>query len=163
MTTPGFQHPANRSAQFNPNGLPVTRTPRIIPASCGPVFDGGLATRGLPPQQDPWLGYRKDSNFTWDQKNIELMLNGQPPWGRDGHKMQLHHRANQVNGPLDEYPWTIHKLQHGLLHDADSALLDGAIGHYPTRRDYDAAVWSKQRGRYWVSRALAHLFGTALV
>lgn len=151
-----FQCPQNRNLGFNPNNLAITRPQRVVATAYGPVFDGGLSPRGAVPRDDPWIGYHTDANFKWDQKNIELMLNGQPPWGFDNARMVLHHRNNQANGPLDEYQGTRHGAQHGLMHDPDAALIDHAIG-YGTRADYDSAVWSKQRGRYWVSRALAEI------
>jgi hypothetical protein len=160
MAAANFQHPHNKNLDFNPNSLRVTRLPRILASPYGPVFDGGLEIRGIVPGQDPWAGILSTGRFTWDQKNVEIMLNGQPPWGRDGYKMQLHHRNNQANGPIDEYSWTIHKQQHGLLHDPDSSILAGAIGHFEDRSDYDGQIWKFQRGRFWVTRALCDIEGT---
>jgi len=97
----------------------------------------------------------------WDQKNLEIMLNGQPPWGKDNGKINLHHRDNNPNGPVDEYSRTQHSPQHALLHDADSAIIDKAVGLYQTRSQYDAEVWSKQRARYWVTRVHCHLTNSA--
>ena len=154
-----FQHPHNKNLEFNPNGLRIVRSERILATRYGPVFDGGLARRGPVPWEDPWVGIPGSNRFTRDQKNLEIMLNGQPPWGHDGHKMQLHHRNNQANGPIDEYSWAIHKQQHGLLHNPDSSILDGAIGHFEDRSDYDGEVWKFQRGRYWVTRALCDIEG----
>jgi HNH/ENDO VII superfamily nuclease len=150
----------NKNLEFNPNRLAIMRPERIIASRYGPIFDGGLSPRGAVPLDDPWLGIHNDANFTWDQKNLELMLNGQPPWGRDGKRMVLHHRNNQANGPLDEYSWSRHNQQHGLMHNPDAAVIDNAVGSYRSRSEYDEQVWSRQRGRYWVSRALAHLDGT---
>ena len=159
-----FKYPRHANLEFNPNGLAITRPERVINSpQYGLIFDGGLEGRGSVPFKDPWLGIHNDANFVWDQGNLELMLNGQPPWGRDSKRMVLHHRANQADGPLDEYTWTLHNSQHGLMHDPDEALIDRAVGGYHSRAEYDDKVWSKQRGRYWVSRALSHLDRTPFV
>lgn len=152
-----FQQPGNAHLTKNPCRLERVRTEQILDTQYGKIYDGGLATRGADPYKDPWIGLLRGQLWTWDGKNIEIMLNGQPPWGKDSNKIQLHHRANQPNGPLDELLFSEHNTQHGLFHDSDTSLLDRAISTAETRSEYDASIWSKQRGRYWVTRALCHL------
>ncbi|WP_416882864.1 HNH/ENDO VII family nuclease [Marivita sp.] len=152
-----FQQKGNSSLKKNPCGLERVRIPQILETRYGKIYDGGLAMRGTDPYKDPWVGLLRGQLWTWDGKNIEIMLNGQPPYGKDGAKIQLHHRANQPNGPLDELLKTEHNTQHGLFHDDDESLIDRAIFSGSTRAQYDAEIWSKQRGRYWVTRAICHL------
>jgi hypothetical protein len=120
---------------------PVVRPPRLLHTKYGTIYDPGYEARR---PDDPWIGIRQQNIFKWDKKNIEEMLNGRPPWGHDGKKVILHHRAQQPNGPLDEYSATLHQQQSGLLHGEDYTRID--------RQLFDA-----QRARYWVWRALEHL------
>jgi filamentous hemagglutinin len=77
--------------------------------------------------------------------NIKEMLNGRPPWGTDGKKIQLHHRAQQANGPLDEYTYTEHQKElKKLAHGEDYSRID-------------REVFDEQKARYWVSRAQKYL------
>jgi hypothetical protein len=72
------------------------------------------------------------------------MLFGRAPKGRDGLPVVLHHRAQQENGPLDEYSMTMHREQSRFMHGEDYTRID--------RRVFD-----EQRARYWVSRARRQL------
>ena len=158
MSSLTFQNKYNLNLKKNPSNLNKLRQAQIIHSKeYGLIFDAGLELRVHVPIVDPWAGIQRSQLWTWDQKNIEIMLNGQPPWGKDHQKINLHHRDNNPDGPLDEYPRTQHSQQHSLLHDPDSAIIDRAIGAFGTRANYDADIWSKQRARYWVTRAYCHL------
>lgn len=153
-----FQNSRNRTMQYNFYRLAVVREKRIISHPVhGAIYDGGLEQRGAVPLRDPWVGFTRSGDFVWDQYNLERMLNGFAPWARDGRPMNLHHRANQANGPMDAYQETFHGGKaRRVLHDPDSSILDFASG-FASRSQYDDQVWSKQRARYWVTRALCHL------
>lgn len=120
---------------------PVVRPARTLQTAYGAVQDPGYEPRR---RDDPWIGIRQANIFTWDRRNVVEMLNGRPPWGRDGQKVILHHRAQQPNGPLDEYAASLHQEQSRLMHGEDYTRVD--------RREFDA-----QRARYWVSRVLEQL------
>lgn len=154
-----YQQPGNGHLRTNPNSLERTRTEQILQTQYGNLYDGGLELRGTDPYKDPWIGLLRPQLWTWDGKNLERMLAGYSPWGKDGNFIQLHHRANQPNGPLDEVLRSEHNTHHGLFHDADEALTDRAIFAGSSRAEYDAQIWKKQRGRYWVTRAICHLEG----
>ena len=119
----------------------VVRPARTLQTVYGPVRDPGYEPRR---NSDPWRGVRQANIFRWNKAAAEEMLRGRPPWGVDGKKVILHHRAQQPNGPLDEYSATMHQQQTGVMHDQDYSLID--------RKKFDG-----QRARYWVSRALEHL------
>lgn len=104
-----FQHKANLNLKPNPYSLSTTRQKQIITTKYGDVFDGGLKLRGSSHITDPWYGVKKNNLWTWDQKQLEIMLTGRAPWGKDGKKVELHHRAQQPNGPLDEMSNSEHK------------------------------------------------------
>jgi hypothetical protein len=70
------------------------------------------------------------------------MLAGRPPWGPDGQKVILHHRAQQPNGPLDEY--TAGRHRRDIPHPERVSLIDRQL-------------FDEQRARHWVSRAWRHL------
>ena len=153
-----FQSSKNKGLEYNMYRLLEVREKRVIQhPKYEPIYDGGLELRGAVPAQDPWIGITRPGDFVLDQYNLERMLNGNPPWARDNHRMVLHHRANQPNGPLDAYQDTFHGGRaFKALHDPEASILDFA-NDYSSRAQYDEQVWSKQRARYWVTRALCHL------
>jgi hypothetical protein len=134
----------------SPCGVEHPRCPRpaiVRPArqirmpSGATIVDPGFEGR-RPPPHDPWPGHRL-AQFQWSDHNLQQMLCGRAPWGSDGFKVELHHRAQQPNGPLDEYNRTRHRQIHS---------------PYPYEASrIDRGLWCRQRKRYWVQRALHHL------
>jgi hypothetical protein len=110
--------------------------------SGGTVRDPGK--EGLRPDEDVWVGMQQRDAFEWNDQNIQKMLNGEAPIGRDNKPMALHHRAQQPNGPIDEYSASLHQQQSRLLHDKDYSMIDR-----PEFDDY--------RQRYWRERARCYL------
>ena len=85
--------------------------------------------------------------FEWTDKNIQRMLDGKPPIGADGKRMELHHRGQSPH-VIDEYTNTLHKEQSRSLHDLGKG-----------RRDYQPGgdPFPGQRERHWRSRARDYL------
>jgi A nuclease of the HNH/ENDO VII superfamily with conserved LHH len=121
---------------------PVVRPVRQITMPSGTtILDPGFEGR-RPPPYDPWPGHRL-AQFQWSDRNLQRALCGLAPWGSDGRRVELHHRAQQPNGPLDEYNYTRHKQIHS---------------PYPYEpSQIDPTLRCGQRQRWWVQRALDHL------
>ncbi|WP_419813121.1 HNH/ENDO VII family nuclease [Bacterioplanoides sp.] len=62
---------------------------------------------------------------------------GQPPVGVDGKKIELHHRNQNPDGPLDELTNTTHKN----------------VDHPKKVSEIDRNKFKGERRRYWVERA----------
>ena len=85
---------------------------------------------------DPPVGFRESGAFDWTPDNIARMERGQPPLGVDGRPVELHHRDQSPQGPLDEVTSTTHQ--------------DMAHPKRPTQIDRDR--FAGERRRYWVER-----------
>jgi hypothetical protein len=137
-TTPGAAARGRRGGYRHP--VPQVQPARTVDTQYGRVQDRGYQGR-LP--NDPSIGLKRDT-FEWNRSNVQRMLDGRPPIGRDGKPVVLHHRAQQPQGPLDEYEATRHQEQHGLMHSEDYTRID--------RQEF-----ARQRARYWIERARDHL------
>jgi len=115
--------------------------PRTIETRYGILYDPGFEGAR---SNDPRPGIPGGGGFAfhWTRENLQEMLFGKPPWGVDGHKVILHHRAQQPNGPLDE----LTKTRHG-----------GRGFHGDNTYSVDRGEFAGQRARYWVNRARKHL------
>ena len=86
---------------------------------------------------DPPGGIRESGAFDLTPDNLARMERGQPPMGRDGVEVQLHHRNQNPAGPLDELSATTHRqTPHPLS---------------PSR--IDRRAFRGERRRYWIQRA----------
>ncbi|MGK5114748.1 HNH/ENDO VII family nuclease [Geodermatophilus sp. CPCC 205506] len=117
--------------------LKVVRDPRTVTGPAG----GKLTDRGYEGRlaDDPPLGMQRNKLFDQNDSNLQRMLDGRPPIGRDGEPLNLHHRTRGPMSRLDEYSATEHRQLR--LHEAG---LDSQI---------DRTLFGEQRARYWVTRA----------
>lgn len=131
---PGWSGPV-----YNHSNTPPVRPPRdVVTPSGGRIRDRGL--EGRRPTTDPMRGMQRPHLFEPTDANLKRMLEGRAPVGKDGQKVQLHHRGQYANNRLDEYSPSEH-LRELPLHELGR---DSEIDH---------DVWPEQRSRYWVTRA----------
>jgi hypothetical protein len=117
--------------------LKVVRDPRTVKSpSGGKLIDRGYEGRRT---DDPPRGMERNRVFDQSDPNLQRMLDGRPPIGRDGEPVNLHHRTRGPMSKLDEYSATEHRDLP--LHEPD---LDSQI---------DRDLFGEQRARYWVTRA----------
>lgn len=117
------------------NGVNVAGEPRQVKTEFGDLSDPGYKGR-LP--DDPPRGHML-SKFEVSEENLKRMLNGKPPLGPDGKAVELHHRTRGPMSRLDEYTQTDHR-NLGLHEPGVDSLID-------------REQFTKQRARYWISRA----------
>lgn len=128
--------PSRRRGPYIPEPVRAPRQHRTRQGET--VNDPGFEGRRT---DDPWRGMpRAGRAFAWTRRNVQEMLNGRPPWGTDGEKVVLHHRAQQKGGPLDELTAREHRELTKRLHGEDISQIDREL-------------FDEQRARYWVARA----------
>ena len=86
---------------------------------------------------DPPSGLRESGAFDLTPDNLARMERGQPPIGRDGLPVNLHHRNQNPAGPLDELSETTHRT----------------IDHPIRPSRIDRSQFAGERRRYWVQRS----------
>jgi len=86
---------------------------------------------------DPPAGYREAGAFDLTPDNLARMEKGRPPIGRDGKPVELHHRGQSPEGPLDEMTSRTHDT----------------IDHPERPSRIDRTEFAGERARYWRQRA----------
>ena len=85
---------------------------------------------------DPPAGTRESGAWDLTPRNQRLMEAGRPPIGRDGRVVELHHRNQCPNGPLDEMTATTHD----------------AVPHPFSPSRINRSQFAGERARYWRTR-----------
>jgi hypothetical protein len=77
------------------------------------------------------------------KSNVERMIHGLPPIGKDGKQVELHHMKQESNGTIAEISYTQHTKDSGILHRY--------LGK--NKSEIDRNEFNKLRARYWKERA----------
>jgi hypothetical protein len=85
---------------------------------------------------DPPAGVRESGAWDLNQQNQRLMEAGRPPVGNDALPVELHHRNQSPNGPLDEMTSTTHN----------------GVSHPESPSQINRNQFKGERARYWRSR-----------
>lgn len=125
-------------------GWGVTAQPVQTPSG-GRVYNRPRAEGRRPwdPPRGMSLNRGAGQPFEWTDPNLQRMLDGNPPIGKDGKIVELHHGTQTMTGPLEEYTNTQHKELP--LHERE---WDSRI---------DRGEFAGQRERYWTTRAREYL------
>jgi len=75
--------------------------------------------------------------------NLQLMKNGNAPYGPDGNRINLHHMLQTQDGPIAEVTQTFHTTNKKVIHINPNTIPSGI-----NRSQFD--TW---RGKYWENRA----------
>jgi RHS repeat-associated protein len=86
---------------------------------------------------DPKGGFKEQGAFDLTPENLKRMEKGQPPIGRDGKPVELHHQGQNPTGPLDELTSTTHDT----------------VPHSNAPSRINRRAFRGERRRYWVQRA----------
>ena len=121
-------------------------------------YEGTVKVNGIERNVSRRVYQRNDINFDYvdidtGQTNLQRMLKGKAPYGRDGKPLELHHILQKEVGPMVEVHETTHqeykRILHGLRNSGESFRND---------KDLDSQYRNCRRA-YWKWRAQQYLKG----
>lgn len=121
-------------------------------------FIGFVKVNGIEKDVSRRVYQRNDINFYYfdqdtGQTNLQRMLRGNAPIGRDGKPLELHHILQQESGPMVEIHETTHREYKRILHG-----LKGNGDSFRNNKDLDNQYRSFKR-IYWKWRAEQYIGG----
>lgn len=118
-------------------------------------FNGSVKVRGEVRDVSRRVYQRDDIDFNYvdadtGKTNLQRMLNGNAPYGRDGKPLELHHILQKEVGPMVEIHETTHqeykRILHGLRGKGDSFRNDKILDSQ--YRNFKRAYWKWRAQRY---------------
>lgn len=130
------------------------KTPRFTRVQ----FEGTVKVNGEVRDVSRRVYQRNDINFDYidsdtGQSNLQRMLKGNAPYGRDGKPIELHHILQKEVGPMVEIHETTHQEYKLILHG-----LRGSGESFRNDKDLDIQYRNFKRA-YWKWRAQQYLKG----
>lgn len=118
-------------------------------------FNGSVKVRGEVRDVSRRVYQRDDIDFNYvdadtGKTNLQRMLNGNAPYGRDGKPLELHHILQKEVGPMVEIHETTHleykRILHGLRGKGDSFRNDKILDSQ--YRNFKRAYWKWRAHQY---------------
>lgn len=85
--------------------------------------------------------FRKPDGTIEKINNLDRMTAGKPPIGSDGKPIELHHIGQTSDAPLAELEASVHRKNHGKLHNLNK------------KSEIDRVKFAKEKSDYWKARA----------
>ncbi len=137
-------------------GFGNTRGSQIKDRIFTPVqFKGTVNVNGVSRDVSRRVYQRNDIDFSYvdketGQSNLQRMLRGNAPYGRDGKPLELHHILQKEAGPMAEIHETTHqeykKILHGLRGTGESFRNDKLLDSQ--YRNFKRAYWKWRAQQY---------------
>ena len=124
-------------------------------------FEGTVKVNGEIRDVSRRVYQRNDIDFDYvdkdtGQTNLQRMLNGNAPYGRDGKPLELHHVIQEEAGPMVEIHETTHQEYKRILHG-----LRGSGESFRNDKVLDSQYRNFKRA-YWKWRAQQYMKGAKL-
>ena len=121
-------------------------------------FEGTVKVNGAERDVSRRVYQRNDINFNYvdkdtGQTNLQRMLKGNAPYGRDGKPLELHHILQKEVGPMVEIHETTHQEYKRILH-----VLRSSGESFRNDKELDSQYRNFKR-TYWKWRAQQYLKG----
>ena len=121
-------------------------------------YEGTVKVNGTERDVSRKVYQRNDINFNYVDKdtgetNLQRMLRGNAPIGRDGRPLELHHILQKEVGPMVEIHEVTHKEYKKILHG-----LKGSGDSFRNDKDLDSQYRNFKRA-YWKWRAEQYMGG----
>ena len=118
-------------------------------------YKGTVKVNGVDRDVSRKVYQRNDINFNYADKdtgdtNLQRMIKGNAPYGRDGKHIELHHILQKEVGPMVEIHETTHKeykqILHGLRKSGESFRNDKSLDSQ--YRNFKRAYWKWRAQQY---------------